>query len=708
MGGTYWDCTLERMKWMANWEYVLGVNLFNNHGYHYSIEGERKRDWPPSQFYHHTWWQHYPQFTDYMARISHLLSGGRHVAKVLMLYPITSMWTSFVPQKQSAANAVIEQDFNHLTDALLRLHVDFDYVDEDILAEATVEDGKIKIRDEEFEVFVLPPTTHMKPSTFEQIKRLVASGGSVIADTLLPQHFLELSTTAPVSPNGEAKDVAGFFGHDPNELRARFENDEVGEFAVHTGTGPDGNGNVVVFTGPGLQGEDGTISDAAFAGLQQALHHCLTPDVTISDPDVFYLHRVKDKQHVYFITNTKQEARGRVEITFEQVGRPELWNPNTGATEPIHVYEVRDGRLAITLDFPPSEAHVVVIREGSGADDAPHVAETNLDVAAFDGETVVGFHEGGEAVFARIGDDRWMAEAREQLDAITLPETYAFRTEEPNVLLIERWKMHWSEGGRAAGFEAPDFDDSSWLDVTNGAWEMQLPQERDEATYPVTVQYRTSFEVRDLPEDPRLMIDGFRGESYRLWLNGEEVTDTGTRSWLDAEITEVDIKPYLQEGTNVVAVELAVNKKTEGMLDLLKIVGDFALTGSKEEGWTIVAPKRELAVGDWTEQGYPFFSGTGVYRCEVEIPEDYLGGRLVLDAQCGEDVLEVRVGDSEGHVAPWHPYRLDVSDLVRAGTNTIELRVTNTLINILEGVTLKSGLFKRPTLVHAHRFELSR
>ncbi|UCE05604.1 MAG: hypothetical protein JSW07_18700, partial [bacterium] len=76
MGGTYWDCTLERMKWIANWEYVLGVNIFNNHGYHYSIEGERKRDWPPSQFYQHTWWKYYDQFTTYMARLGHILSGG--------------------------------------------------------------------------------------------------------------------------------------------------------------------------------------------------------------------------------------------------------------------------------------------------------------------------------------------------------------------------------------------------------------------------------------------------------------------------------------------------------------------------------------------------------------------------------------------------------------------------------------------------------
>ncbi len=708
MGGTYWDCTLERMKWMANWEYVLGVNLFNNHGYHYSIEGERKRDWPPSQFYHHTWWPHYGHFTRYMARLSHLLSGGRHVAKALVLYPITSIWTNFVPQHRDAVSAVIEDDFNHLTDALLRLHVDFDYVDEDILAEATVENGKITIRDEQFEVFVLPPTTHCKPSTFAQLEKFVAGGGSVIATTLLPQHFVEPGQSAPVSPDGEAADVARLFGLDPHGLRQQFEGGEAGHFAAHHKKGAEGRGSVIVLAGAGLRGAEGTIRPEAFEGLREALLSCITPDVTISSPDVFYLHRVKDGQHLYFLVNTKQEVQAGVEVTLETAGTPEIWNPNTGETRPLHVYQVRDGRLALTLDFPPSEAVVVVVREGGEA--APHVRATNLDGVSFEGEAVVGFAAGGSGeVFAHVGDTRLAAPAQPPLDAIAFPERYAFHTAEPNALLVGRWKMHVaeSEGDRVAGFEQPGFSDAAWLDVTQGAWEMQLPQERDEATYPVLLQYRTRFEVRSVPARPRLLLDGFRGEHFRLWLNGEEIADRGTRSWLDAEIREVDIARALRVGTNVVAVELEVHKRTEGVLDLLKIVGDFALEG-EEGGYAIAAPRREMAVGDWTRQGYPFFSGTGIYRCEVEIPPSHLGGRLVLEASCGEDVLEVRVNGSEGRVAPWHPYRLDVTDLVHAGTNTFEIRVTNTLINLLEGVTLRSGLFAPPRLVHAHRYTLTR
>ena len=51
--------------------------------------------------------------------VLYLLSGGRHVAKVLVLYPLTSIWANYVPQKRDAVGSVIEGDFNWLTDTLI-------------------------------------------------------------------------------------------------------------------------------------------------------------------------------------------------------------------------------------------------------------------------------------------------------------------------------------------------------------------------------------------------------------------------------------------------------------------------------------------------------------------------------------------------------------------------------------------------------------
>src|SRR5690606_29609102 len=314
--------------------------------------------------------------------------------------------------------------------------------------------------------------THVRPTTHAQIGRLVASSGSVTAYTLPPIRGTDAGTGAPISLNGEARHSARLFGVRPGVRLEQTQAAVAGPSSTRIGAD--------------------RVGEEARDGLKAALDRCITPDVTISEPDVFYLHRVKDGHDVYFLANTMQEDRGRVEVTFERVGRPELWNPNTGATEPIHVYDVRDGRLVLWLDFPPTEAHVVVIRggpstgSGQALDGAPHVTETNLDAVTMEGGTVVGYAEGWEEAFAVVGRQRRIGAARQRLAPIELPERYAFRTEEPNALLIGDFKMRMFEGDAAGdGWESADFDDAGWLDVTNGAWEMQLPAERDEATYPV-------------------------------------------------------------------------------------------------------------------------------------------------------------------------------------------------------------------------------
>lgn len=730
MGGTYWDCTLERMKWINNWEYVLGVNLFNNHGYHYTIEGERKRDWPPSQFYHHTWWKYYDRFTEYNARLSHLLSGGRHVAKALMLYPINSVWTNYVPHETNRIGEVIEEDFRYLTDMLLRLHYDYDYVDEDVLSDAEVEDGKIRIGEETFEILILPPMTHIRGSSYAKIKEFLKGGGNVIADAFVPIGLLE------AGGNGSVSNLDNFLGLNGREILDRFTAHEEEPFKVeHLAE----QGNFYFLRGEGLYSrkikaeklsrggreskplqemlvretglgsgvtleefieKEGALDEKRERALEDLLRKCASPDVTIDEEDVFYLHRVKDEFDIYYFVNTSQEDKGLVEITFEQTGRPELWNPNTGETEAIHVHSIEGGRLKIELDFPPAEAHVVVL---TGEVERPGVTESNLDVTEFDGKRVVGYSGAPiDEAFARIvsehGGLTLSAQGRKPLKEISIGDPFEWEAEGDNVLAIGHYKMTVED---SEDFLTADYDDSDWLEVEMGPWEPQLPYERDERTYPVPLWYRAEFEVRDLPANPRLMIDGFSGTAHRLFVNGHEIKDEGRRSYLDAEIKEVDVP--LKEGRNVVAVRLVANRQTDGMLDLLKIIGDFAV----EDGAIVSAPG-QASVGDWTQQGYPFYSGTGIYRATVDLPTEYVGtGRVWLEADCDEDVLEVSVNGGEPKIAPWHPYRLDVTEDLREGENTVEIKVTNTLINILEGEARRSGLFVPPRLVHEHRYELN-
>jgi hypothetical protein len=692
MGGTYWDCSLERMKWIANWEYVLGVTIFNNHGYHYSIEGERKRDWPPSQFYHHTWWKYYDQFTTYMSRLGHILSGGKHVAKVLMLYPINSIWTNYVPQSRNDIGNVIEFDFNYLTDTLLKLHFDFDYTDEDILSEAKVENGKLKIADEEFELLILPPLTHIKASAFEKIQEFVNCGGKVIADTLIPTALLEYEK------DDAQQKLTDLFGKDPQGMLHNFANGAT--FGI---THKNAKGDIYVIEGKGLNRE------RRKEKLNEIILKCIRPDVTISNEDVFYLHRQKDGYDIYFIANVLQEDKGEVEISFEKIGVPEIWNPNTGEIEKLNVYQIKDGRLSIALNFPPSESHIIIIRDEKPSS---FITESNIQIESFDGKVISGFgNPDSNEVSVSIFKDEELVKhnlpAKKKLSEIRLDGKYKFSVEDDNVLCIANWRMKIIENSdNNLKYAETNYNDNDWLNVTLGAWEMQLPQERDEEIYPVTLWYRTSFEAEKLVKNMRLLIDGFSGTEYTLFINGKEVKSRGRRSKLDAEIKEIDIDEFLAMGKNFLAVRLIVNRRTDGILDLLKIIGDFSLK-NKDDQYIIADKKTEIEIGDWTKQGYPFFSGTGVYETTFDLPKDYLDGKLFLKLSCGEDVAEVIVNNSDPIVTPWNPYMIDITNLVKAGKNTIKIKITNTLINILEAVQKESGLFKEPIIEHFNNYKIT-
>jgi len=89
-----------------------------------------------------------------------------------------------------------------------------------------------------------------------------------------------------------------------------------------------------------------------------------------------------------------------------------------------------------------------------------------------------------------------------------------------------------------------------------------------------------------------------------------------------------------------------------------------------------------LRTGSWTEQGLPFFSGTGRYRQVFHLPEAWAGRRLELDL--GEVRIAARVylnGELIGD-RPWAPYRLDLPG-ARAGDNDLAVEVSNTLANYI-------------------------
>ncbi len=109
-----WYFTGRDMKWYLNWMGIRGVNLFIPHAFYYSVEGKRKEERPPDVGPNNIWWKHYRQFSDYMKRISYLMTDSVNGARVAVLCD-----NNRIPYREIACFYENQIEFNYLPAALL-------------------------------------------------------------------------------------------------------------------------------------------------------------------------------------------------------------------------------------------------------------------------------------------------------------------------------------------------------------------------------------------------------------------------------------------------------------------------------------------------------------------------------------------------------------------------------------------------------------
>lgn len=677
MGGAYWDCTMERMKWIADWEYVLGVNLFNPHGFHYSIEGERKRDWPPSMFYQHTWWPQYKVFNDYVSRMGYLLSGGHHAAKIAMFYPINSIWAQYTPQAANPESELIQREFNWMTDRLLRLHLDFDYLDEDVMDDcALTEDGAFTIKGERYEALILPGMTHIKAKTMDRLEAFVKAGGKVLATSLLPYQSIE-------GDGGNlAQRVQALFGVDPHALHRAFL-DKTGDFAVHETK--NGKGRVAYSTGNGFS--DGERLEA----FEQTLRAMVDSEILIDSQEVFCLHRVKDGEDFFFLCNPTRDG---MELTIRIKGRHgvEEWDLQTGSMKRELVLSYEDGYTVLHKAMPAIGSIMLHLT----APGEVAAKNSNLRLMRLTQDVVTGYGRVEDLAFATVEGRKLTAKAQPNLPAFTPEGPWQVSFLAPNALVLQHFTMFYAQdAGKPEGFAALDL--KKGIPMRMGGWAHQLPTERDEDSYPVDLVYIADFEARYLPEDLALLIDGFKCKRYELFLNGEQVKHQPVRSYLDAEILTVPL--HAKPGKNRIAIRMRVERGMDGLLDMLKLTGTFTV-GRDGQCEYLDAPGSTLAYGDWCHQGYPYLAAMVDYEMHVDIPKAFLGQRLLLECEVGDDLFEAWIDGAHAGVRMWQPYQLDITDFVSTSRFHLKVRVVNTIANLLEASQKASGLFKLRIVPH--------
>ncbi|MFC1713500.1 glycosyl hydrolase, partial [Candidatus Poribacteria bacterium] len=189
-GVSGWGLNLADMKRIVDWQYRLGINFLCPHAFYYSMEGFRKHDSPPSQFYQATYWPYYRHFADYVARLSLLMRAGSHIAQAALFYPQDAFWDAFKAGQEDTLDRRLVDQFDFYASELPRCHVDYDMVPAPFITKESTQDGSLKINDESYELIILPSVPSLSEELLDTLSWFCQQGGKLLLTAPAPEELL--------------------------------------------------------------------------------------------------------------------------------------------------------------------------------------------------------------------------------------------------------------------------------------------------------------------------------------------------------------------------------------------------------------------------------------------------------------------------------------------------------------------------------------
>ncbi|RCW43502.1 glycosylhydrolase-like jelly roll fold domain-containing protein [Paenibacillus prosopidis] len=179
--GAYgWAEGLKLMKWLTDHMLVRGVNYFVPHAF--SPKEYPDRDCPPHLYARgkNPQFRYYKYLNHYTNRLSHLLSGGTHIATAAVLYHAEAEWSGDYMY------------FHKPVKELMRNQIDCDVLPCDtILSDVAVRDGKLAMQDETYDCFIVPYSEALPGEVLSKLTLMAEQGLSIFFIDGLPSRSSE-------------------------------------------------------------------------------------------------------------------------------------------------------------------------------------------------------------------------------------------------------------------------------------------------------------------------------------------------------------------------------------------------------------------------------------------------------------------------------------------------------------------------------------
>ncbi|MBS3966234.1 MAG: hypothetical protein KGZ60_03130 [Truepera sp.] len=285
---------------------------------------------------------------------------------------------------------------------------------------------------------------------------------------------------------------------------------------------------------------------------------------------------------------------------------------------------------------------------------------------------LVGLEPGRAEIASRSQQREWRELAR-------LPDPLPVTLSEPNVLLLDQAAYRLDDEPWQATEEILRLDHAlrrrlGWPLRLRGAqpW-AELHQPAPDHTLSLKFTIHSDVSV----EHPQLALEA--AKQVRLFWNGRAVPTEVTGWWVDEALETVPLPPF-EAGTHELVLTMPYGPRSQP--EWCYLLGDFGVTVQGQARLT--APVRELAFGDWTRQGLPFYAGNVTYHGTLEAAGEPLA---IGVPKFTNPLLAVNLdGNPVGRIA-FAPYRLELGH-VPLGSHRLEITAYGNRLNAFGPVHL--------------------
>lgn len=638
-----------------------------------------------------TWWDQGAAWLQYLARCQYLLQEGKFVAD--LCYLVSEGAPNDLPSRQALRPEPptgYDYDGCEATALLTRM---------------AARDGRLVLPDGmSYRVLVLPDGQTMTPELLRKVAELVRQGATIVG----PKPLRSPSLRGQPDSDREVQALA-------DEVWGPCDGKTVTEHACGKGSVIWGEALADVLQARGVG------PDFQYTGLDKKTN-------------LVDIHRLAAGADVYFVSNQMRQVT-TAECTFRGEGRlPELWHPDSGQIERAPVYRMKGGQTTVTLRFDPAGSVFVVFRKpAEGADPIVALQRDGASVYQPMRHTApkVEIRKAVYGVFTV--EPPGAVDVTRQLQALVRDGTLTVRADnsiagDPAVDIVKQLRVEYTANGKQ-------------LTKAIGEGEtLRLPEAGEQ---PGTLEIRRA--VYGLPgfstePSPEPTVDVTAKLAAMVGPNGLSVVADNTLAGDPApEIVKqmrvdylLDGKPYSRTVAENETLEIPDGTEGEGEYAQLP-PPDIALSpegGAVLTAWepgtyeadTARGRKLRATVGavpppvsvngpwelrfppkwgapdkvtlpelvSWTDSEVPgvkYFSGTATYGKNFEVPKGLLapGNVLVLDLGRVHEIAQVRLNGKDLGIVWKPPFEVNVTGLLKAGANRLDVQVTNLWPNRLIG-----------------------